>query len=798
MANQLMAYQKVVPQQGDVPPPRFGHTSTSVGSGKVVLFGGAVGDVGRYTITSDSFLYDVTTNYWTKLQTENPPSPRAAHAAACVETMQVVVFGGATGGGALSSDDLFLLDLRREKQLSWIIVPTTGRSPGRRYGHTMVFSKPNLILIGGNDGQQPSNDVWVLNVEQSPFTWNEVTFSPTIQLPPTRVYHSADLCCEGPANGMIVIFGGRGTESRSLNDVWGLRQHRDGTWDWIEAPVNSGTKPDPRYQHSCAFVGSKFVVLGGRSDSDLNKSLSISVYDTETLEWFNISTIQRFRHSSWRFGPNLYIFGGFANQTQKHPTCELKLLDCQSAFGEQLKSVSVVKPWFSDEGVDTFGSAGVLFQSSPKARDDMFRKPQDREIRLSAHAHAVRESVSDFSYLVRKISIDRLEDEGRKINKPEARSTLHWQNENSDTVYDRIIMRLLSPNELKFQKDASFPISYKDINTLLNTVYHIVKEEDTVLNLRAPIKIYGDIHGQYHDLMRLFKLYKSPLDEYLAEALCLEGDIESNDYLFLGDYVDRGFNSLEVICLLFALKCKYPAQIHLIRGNHEDPAINAVYGFQNECARRLNEDVENPFSCWNAFNKIFEMLPLGALIEGRILCVHGGIGKSVERVDDIRSLKRPISVIPIPECPEDQLLLDLLWSDPTDNDSMLGTVPNEIRDPDRAGFIVKFGPDRVLKFLTNNDLQLIIRAHECVMDGFERFAGGRLITLFSATNYCNHHKNAGALLFIRRDLTIVPKLIYPCQDETSYDSWDMRMSDTRPPTPPRSTPMARDMVIEQS
>ncbi|XP_953085.1 serine/threonine phosphatase, putative [Theileria annulata] len=793
-----MAYLKVVPQQGDVPPPRFGHTTTSVGSGKVVLFGGAVGDVGRYTITSDSFLYDVTTNHWTKLQTENPPSPRAAHAAACVETMQVVIFGGATGGGALSSDDvlnyipiliyiamyiLFLLDLRRDKQLSWIIVPTTGRSPGRRYGHTMVFSKPNLILIGGNDGQMPSNDVWVLNVEQSPFSWNEVTFSPTIQLPPIRVYHSSDLCCEGPANGMIVIFGGRGNESKSLNDLWGLRQHRDGTWDWIEAPINSGNKPDPRYQHynsidsidnsiTCSFVGSKFVILGGRSDSDLNKSLSISVYDTETLEWFNISTIQRFRHSSWRFGPNLYIFGGFANQTQKHPTCELKILDCQKN-----------------------GNTGVLFQSSPKTREE-FRKPQDREIRLSAHAHAVRESVSDFSYLVRKISIDRLEEEGRKINKPEARSSLHWQNENPDTIYDRIIMKLLNPNELKFQKDSSFSISYKDINTLLNTVYHIIKEEETVLNLRAPIKIYGDIHGQYHDLTRLFKLYKSPLDEYLAEALCLEGDIESNDYLFLGDYVDRGFNSLEVICLLFALKCKYPAQIHLIRGNHEDPAINAVYGFQNECARRLNEDVDNPFSCWNAFNKIFELLPLGAIIEGRILCVHGGIGKSIERIDDIRSLKRPISVIPIPESPEDQLLLDLLWSDPTDNDSMLGTVPNEIRDPDRAGFIVKFGPDRVLKFLTNNDLQLIIRAHECVMDGFERFAGGRLITLFSATNYCNHHKNAGALLFIRRDLTIVPKLIYPSQDETSYDSWDMRMSDTRPPTPPRSTPMARDMIIE--
>ncbi|UKK02679.2 serine/threonine protein phosphatase [Theileria orientalis] len=791
-----MAYQKIVSQQGDVPPPRFGHTSTPVGAGKVVLFGGAVGDVGRYTITADSYIYDVATNHWCKLHVENAPSPRAAHAAACVESMQVVIFGGATGGGALSSDDLFLLDLRRDKQLSWIIVPTTGRSPGRRYGHTMVFSKPNLILIGGNDGQQASNDVWVLNVENSPFSWNEVTFS-SLRMPPRRVYHSADLCCEGPANGMVVIFGGRGTESKSLNDAWGLRQHRDGSWDWVEAPMKSGVMPDARYQHSCSFVGSKMVVMGGRGDTDLNKALPVSVYDTETLEWFNISSVNRFRHSCWKFGPNLYIFGGFSHQAQKHPTCELKMFDCLSAFTEKAKSTPTFQPHQPDDSADMAGRMGVLFQTSPKAKEDMLRKPQEREIRLSSHAHAVHGPISDFSHMVRKISIDRLEEEGRKINKPEASQKLRWQNANIDTVYDRIIVKLLNPNEQTFQKDSPFPIPYNDINVLLTMVYHIIKQEETVLNLRTPIKIYGDIHGQYNDLMRLFKLYKSPLDENLAEMLNIDGDIDSNDYLFLGDYVDRGFNSLEVICLLFALKCKYPTQIHLIRGNHEDPSINAVYGFQNECAKRLNEDVSSAYSCWQGFNKIFEIMPLGAVIEGRILCVHGGIGKTVETVDDIRGLKRPISVLPIPETREDQLLLDLLWSDPTDNDSMLGTVPNDTRDPEKAGFIVKFGPDRVLNFLTNNDLQLIIRAHECVMDGFERFAGGRLITLFSATNYCNHHKNAGALLFIRRDLTIVPKLIYPSTQDTSiYDSWDMRMAEIRPPTPPRSSPMARDLIME--
>ncbi|KAF4750003.1 serine threonine-protein phosphatase, partial [Perkinsus olseni] len=122
----------------------------------------------------------------------------------------------------------------------------------------------------------------------------------------------------------------------------------------------------------------------------------------------------------------------------------------------------------------------------------------------------------------------------------------------------------------------------------------------------------------------------------------------------------------------------------------------------------------------------------------------------------------PLVVAQQPMSMIDQQVTDLLWSDPTDSDDIFGVTSNETRDPDGSGHIVKFGPDRVVQFLEENaPLTMIIRAHECVMDGFERFADGRLITLFSATDYCGHHKNAGALLFIRRDLTIVPKLIYP-------------------------------------
>jgi len=162
----------------------------------------------------------------------------------------------------------------------------------------------------------------------------------------------------------------------------------------------------------------------------------------------------------------------------------------------------------------------------------------------------------------------------------------------------------------------------------------------------------------------------------------------------------------------------------------------------------------------------------------------------LNNINEIAAMSRPLHVAQIPQNPTEQMVTDLLWSDPSDSDAVTGVTLNETRDPDGTGRIVKYGPDRVEDFLkANAPLSMIIRAHECVMDGFERFADGRLITVFSATDYCGHHKNAGALLFVRRDLTIVPKLIYP--QERSCNTWDTQMQAQRPPTPPRPVPRAR-------
>merc|ERR1711934_440542 len=284
------------------------------------------------------------------------------------------------------------------------------------------------------------------------------------------------------------------------------------------------------------------------------------------------------------------------------------------------------------------------------------------------------------------------------------------------------------------------------------------------------------------------------------------GDITYIDYLFLGDYVDRGSHSLETMCLLLALKIEFKRSIHLIRGNHEAADINALFGFRLECTERLGES--GGIWIWQRMNALFNWMPLAATIEGKIACMHGGIGKSINSIADIESIERPVSMET-----GGPLLMDLLWSDPTMNDSVEGVLPSP-----RGPGLVTFGPDRVKHFCNANNLQMIIRAHECVMDGFERFAGGQLITLFSATNYCGTANNAGAILVVGRDLVLVPKLIHPLPPQmidlksrerisleeflddgsaaarvyvkSDPDTWMQSINDQRPPTPPRGRPNA--------
>ena len=384
--------------------------------------------------------------------------------------------------------------------------------------------------------------------------------------------------------------------------------------------------------------------------------------------------------------------------------------------------------------------------------------------------------------MVRQLSIDQFENEGRRVSygTPEsataARKLLDRQM-SINSVPKKVIAHLLKPRGWKPPVRRQFFLDCNEIADLCDSAERIFASEPTVLQLKAPIKIFGDLHGQFGDLMRLFDEYGSP---------STAGDISYIDYLFLGDYVDRGQHSLETISLLLALKVEYQHNVHLIRGNHEAADINALFGFRIECIERMGE--RDGIWVWHRINRLFNWLPLAASIEKKIICMHGGIGRSINHVEQIENIQRPITMEA-----GSIVLMDLLWSDPTENDSVEGLRPNA-----RGPGLVTFGPDRVMEFCNNNDLQLIVRAHECVMDGFERFAQGHLITLFSATNYCGTANNAGAILVLGRDLVVVPKLIHPLppalsSPETSperhiEDTWMQELNANRPATPTRGRP----------
>uniref|UniRef100_A0A8C5MWS7 Serine/threonine-protein phosphatase n=1 Tax=Leptobrachium leishanense TaxID=445787 RepID=A0A8C5MWS7_9ANUR len=245
----------------------------------------------------------------------------------------------------------------------------------------------------------------------------------------------------------------------------------------------------------------------------------------------------------------------------------------------------------------------------------------------------------------------------------------------------------------------------------------IFLSQPILLELEAPLKICGDIHGQYTDLLRLFEYGGFP-----PEA----------NYLFLGDYVDRGKQSLETICLLLAYKIKYPENFFLLRGNHECASINRIYGFYDECKRRFN------IKLWKTFTDCFNCLPIAAIVDEKIFCCHGGLSPDLQSMEQIRRIMRPTDV------PDTGLLCDLLWSDP-DKD-VQGWGEND------RGVSFTFGADVVSKFLNRHDLDLICRAHQVVEDGYEFFAKRQLVTLFSAPNYCGEFDNAGGMMSVDETL----------------------------------------------
>ena len=264
-------------------------------------------------------------------------------------------------------------------------------------------------------------------------------------------------------------------------------------------------------------------------------------------------------------------------------------------------------------------------------------------------------------------------------------------------------------------KDQCLP--ERDVRSLCEKVKEIFLEESNVQPISAPVTICGDIHGQFYDLCELFRN---------------GGDIPNAKYVFLGDYVDRGYNSVETLEYLLCLKLKYPNHITLLRGNHESRQISKTYGFYDEIQKKYGNT-----NCWNYFMEIFDFMSIAAIIEGKIFCVHGGLSPLISTVDQIRLVNRKI------EIPHEGPFCDLMWSDPED-------IETWIMSSRGAGWL--FGKKVVEEFNRINDLDLVCRAHQLVDEGYKYWFDEKLVTVWSAPNYCYRCRNKAIILQLDNNL----------------------------------------------
>ncbi|KAF2018929.1 serine/threonine protein phosphatase-like protein [Aaosphaeria arxii CBS 175.79] len=352
-----------------------------------------------------------------------------------------------------------------------------------------------------------------------------------------------------------------------------------------------------------------------------------------------------------------------------------------------------------------------------------------------------------------------------------------------------------------------------DMKRLCEIVKECLMEESNIQPVSTPVTVCGDIHGQFYDLLELFRVAggmpgdtPAPAPSAPANAISLadieppttitdpkakrkmkrryqqdanytgpsspnEGEEEEEEeeeeergrsrsatgrgstdsasglgenvagaggdgqqnFIFLGDFVDRGYFSLETFTLLMCLKAKYPDRVTLVRGNHESRQITQVYGFYEECQTKYGNA-----SVWKACCQVFDFLALAAIVDGRVLCVHGGLSPEIRTLDQIRVVARA------QEIPHEGAFCDLVWSDPEDVDTWAVS-------PRGAGWL--FGDKVSSEFNHVNGLELIARAHQLVNEGYKyHFQAKDVVTVWSAPNYCYRCGNVASIMNLKENL----------------------------------------------
>lgn len=418
-----------------------------------------------------------------------------------------------------------------------------------------------------------------------------------------------------------------------------------------------------------------------------------------------------------------------------------------SSFDSEKSEVSTVSPVFTTLG--EYKDEDLLLSLGSSGPNDNFGVVKgdldlDTIVEISLESTPEPRKVPDKSIDQPKKHLDTqisLTSSTSSLQSPVENSNVKRPQVNVDEIIDRLLEIGLkrpnnsSANSSRKNKDK-LSLTSQEIKYVLNKSRSIFLDQPTLLRLSPPVKIVGDIHGQFHDLIRIFNSCGYP---------------PYTNYLFLGDYVDRGYKSLETILLLLCYKIKYPENFFMLRGNHESANITKIYGFYDECKRRL-PSISGNHKLWKTFVDVFNALPIAATINDKIFCIHGGLSPDLVDLKQIENIKRPTDI------PDNGLLADLLWSDP---DPLIKNFSPTNWPKNDRGVSYCFGKKHVDYFCLKFKMDLIVRGHMVVEDGYEFFDKRKLVTVFLAPNYCGEFDNYGAIMSVDKSLCCSFELIKP-------------------------------------
>ena len=323
--NNEQLINKITPieceSNGDIPLPRFGHSLVLLSSNQFLIFGGVVEHNNEFEFTNETFLFNLISRTWSKIifeENNTLPKGRAAHAACANNKNQMLIHGGSNQNQILIEDELWLFNLNKDnnKYGIWRKIDVENKGPGSRYGHTLNYLHNFFILYGGSiNNNKLLNDVWIIDLTSKKPNWICLEFQNSL-IPSPRLYHTSIICNYGAAKGMMIIFGGRDSNKKPLNDIYGLRRHRNGSWTWTKAEINNNLLI-ARYNHSVVIYDNLMIIIGGKGNNTNIFTLPIQVFDINTSQIFNFPNLEMIRHSSVIFEKNIYLYGGFDDDKYK-------------------------------------------------------------------------------------------------------------------------------------------------------------------------------------------------------------------------------------------------------------------------------------------------------------------------------------------------------------------------------------------------------------------------------------------------------------------------------------------------